>query len=490
MSENPGVSESPDASENPDVSVSPTPTVKETKPAWYAVGMFGTSLPINLFRTFGMFFYVSMLGLELTQWAFILFVFAFIDAVDSPIYGYFSDRTRTRWGRRRPWIIPGSIMTALFLIAFFNPMGWAMGAAMLMPYAMVTFVLTETLDSFTGTSYGALFPDLFRSKESRAMTNMYRQIFQFIAMAIGIAVTPVIVDAIRNNMDFVVDQYVYAYEYVAGYGYQYVSSLTITGDGMTSFGVAAIFYGVIGAAVIITSNLNCHEHLDEIKTMEKPKFLPALFSVVKNSKFWIAGLTGAFYTTGVALLMASMMFFANYTLGLNATETMIVFATVLVVAMITVPLWTFFIKKFGVVPVWKMALIGVGLAYIPLMFVITMAQAAIACIFFGFAYSGVICTFDLVGAKIIDDDRVRSGGIRREAIFSAMSSFVGRLHRLLMSLGLVLATAIFGYVSGDEPGERPADAARFMTAFFPFAMMIISVTFSRFLHLPDNQEDK
>ena len=169
--------------ENP--SITPTPQVRQTKPAWYAVGMFGTSLPINLFRTFGMYFYVSMLGLELTQWAFIMFVFAFIDAIDSPIYGYLSDRTRTPWGRRRPWIIPGSILTALFLIAFFNPAGWAMSATMLMPYAMVTFILTETLDSFTGTSYGALFPDLFRSAKSRAMTNMYRQIFQFIAMAIN-----------------------------------------------------------------------------------------------------------------------------------------------------------------------------------------------------------------------------------------------------------------------------------------------------------------
>ena len=431
-----------------------TKTIKETKPVWYAVGMFGTSLPINLFRTFGMYFYVSMLGLEMRQWSIILLVFFFVDLIDSPIYGYFSDRTRTRWGRRRPWIIPGSILSALFLIAFFNPAGWATTATMLMPYAMVTFILAETFDSFTGTSYGALFPDLFRSANSRATTNMFRQIFQFIAMAIGIAVTPVIVDLIG------------------------------------SYGTTAILYGVVGATVIIISNLNCHERIDEISKQEKPKFLPALFAIIKNSKFWIAGFTGAFYSTGVALLMASMMFFANYTLNLSSVETMTVFATVLVVALLTVPLWTFFIKKYGVVIVWKTALIGVGLAYIPLMFVNSMITALFACIFFGFAYSGVICTFDLIGAKIIDGDRVNSGGIRREAIFSAMSSFVGRLHRLLLALGVFLASVIYGYISGDEPGERPADAARFMTAYFPFVMMIISITISRFLHLPNNQEDK
>ncbi|MCL2188581.1 MAG: MFS transporter [Defluviitaleaceae bacterium] len=426
--------------------------MKETKPAWYAVGMFGTSLPINLFRTFGMTFYVQQMGLPLTQWAFIVFVYTFIDALDNPLYGYASDRTRTRWGRRRPWIIPGAVISALFLIAFFHP-PQALSAAALMPFAMVTFIFTGTFDAFVGTSYGALFPDLFRSAQSRATTNMYRQIFQFIAMAIGIAVTPVIAEQI-------------------------------------GYGNTALIYGIVGAVVIIISNLNCHERLEEIQAMEKPKFLPALLAIVKNPRFWIAGMTGAFYTSAIALLMASMMFFAYYALGLDATQTMIVFATVLVVAMLSVPLWTVFIKKYGVVLVWKTALIGVGLAFVPLIFVNSLVTAVLACVFFGFAYSGVVCTFDLIGAKIVDDDRVRSGGIRREGIFASMSSFLGRLHGLMVALGLLLASLIFGYVSGDEPGDRPAEAARFMVAVFPVCMMVISIIISRFLHLPESQEDK
>jgi GPH family glycoside/pentoside/hexuronide:cation symporter len=425
---------------------------KETKPAWYAVGMFGTSLPINLFRTFGMAFYVHHMGLPLTSWALIVFVYTFIDALDNPVYAYFSDRTRTRWGRRRPWIIPGAFFYILFFVAFFHP-PQAMAATMLLPFAMVTYIMTGTADALVGTNYGSLFPDLFRSANSRAVTNMYRQIFQFIAMAIGIAVTPVIADAI-------------------------------------GYGNTALIYGVLGAGVIIASNLNCHERIEEIKTLEKPKFLPALLAIIKNGKFWIAGMTGAFYTSAVALLMASMVFFANYTLGLSATETMIVFATVLVVALLSVPVWTHFIKKYGALPIWRISLLGVGIAFIPLIFVNNIVTAVIACVFFGFVYSGVTCTFDLIGAKIIDDDRVRSGGIRREGIFSSMSSFLGRLHGLMVSLGLMLASLIYGYISGDEPGDRPGEAARFMMAIFPLCMMVISVIISRFLKLPENQEDK
>jgi len=429
------------------------PTVKETKPVFYAVGMFGTSLPINLFRAFGMIFYVHYLGLPMYMWSRIILVFTFIDAIDSVLYGYISDRTRTRWGRRKPYIIPGAVFSGFFLIAFFNPPAWGITTTMLMPYALVTFVLTETLNSFAGSSYGALFPDLFRSAESRAKTNMYRQIFQFIAMALGLAGTPVIA-------------------------------------GQIGYSTTAIIYGIVGAIVLIISNLNCHERVAEVQALEKPKLLPAILAVAVNKKFWIAGMTGAFYTSAVALLMASMMFFAYYALGLTDVETMIVFATVLIVAILSVPIWTIFIKKYTVVPVWKMALIGVGIAFFPLIFVPNLITAVIACVFLGFVYSGVTCTFDLVGAKIIDDDRVRSGGLRREGIFSSMSGFLGRLHGLMVALGTFLAYAIFGYVSGDEPGYRPDEAARFMMAVFPFCMMVISVVISRFLHLPENQEDK
>ena len=74
-------------------------TVKPTRPIRYAVGMFGTSIPINMFKTYAAFFYIDKLGFVTTpQFSLILLIYTFLDAIDNPVYGFLSDRTHTRWG--------------------------------------------------------------------------------------------------------------------------------------------------------------------------------------------------------------------------------------------------------------------------------------------------------------------------------------------------------------------------------------------------------
>ena len=63
----------------------------------YAVGMFGTSIPINMLKTYAAIYYVDSLGLTTTQFALMLLIYTFIDAADNPIYGFLSDRTRSRF---------------------------------------------------------------------------------------------------------------------------------------------------------------------------------------------------------------------------------------------------------------------------------------------------------------------------------------------------------------------------------------------------------
>ena len=69
---------------------------RKTSSLRYAVGMFGTSIPINMFKTYAAAFYVMGRGVTTSQLALVLFIYTFVDAIDNPVYGFLSDRTRTR----------------------------------------------------------------------------------------------------------------------------------------------------------------------------------------------------------------------------------------------------------------------------------------------------------------------------------------------------------------------------------------------------------
>ena len=76
----------------------------------------------------------------------VLFLYTFVDAIDNPVYGFLSDRTRTRWGRRRPWLVIGAPLLALCFIAFFNIPAFLSGSG-IFSYMLLMYILTGTLDS-------------------------------------------------------------------------------------------------------------------------------------------------------------------------------------------------------------------------------------------------------------------------------------------------------------------------------------------------------
>jgi len=411
----------------------------------YAVGMFGTSIPINLLKTYAAIYYVDQLGLKTTQWALVLFIYTFIDVLDNPVYGFLSDRTRTKWGRRRPWLVIGTPLLILGLIAFFSPPAFLAGNSLL-AYAMLFYIFTGTLDSVINANYGALFPELFRDDASRAKTNALRQAFQLLAMVISIALTPIVTNAL-------------------------------------GFSLTSILYGILGGAVILYMSLTAREK--EIRPEDaKPRLWDSIKTIITNFKFWIAGFTNAFYSAAMSLVLAGLPFFAKYTLGISSLQQTMLFGAVLLIAVGCVALWAWLVRKYGLIPIWRLALISLAVAFIPLYFANTFLLALIFSAFVGFGFAGVITTMDLIGAKIMDED-TRKFNLRREGIYSNAMGFMNRLSGLFVSLAFVLLTRFFGFESGDNPGTQPGNAARFLMTVFPFIMMLISIVFSFFLKFED-----
>lgn len=426
--------------------------LKKTSPFRYGIGMFGTSMPINMFKSFAAIFYVDMLGLDMKKYSLVLFIYTFVDAIDNPVYGFLSDRTRTKWGRRRPWLIIGAPLLVLCFIMFYNvPSFIESEKGMLFIYMLLMYILTGTLDSLVNANYGALFPELFQSDSERAKTNGVRQICQLFAMAISIALTPMITEKI---------------------GYQ----------------LTALIYGVLAVAVMLYSFFGCTEKTD-YEELEKPKLLDSIIALIKNPHFWIFGLAGAFYSSAFALISQALPFYVKYTLGLGGGETTIMLGIVLGVAVIGILIWSRVSKKLPVMTIWRLGFIIMAIGFVPLYFAKVLPVAIAVAGVMGFGIAGCLTTMDCIGAKIVDDDYQRNG-VKREGIINSLMGVMNRLNGLYTSLAFYVVSKSFDFVSGDEPGSNPALASKILLCVFPCVAMILATVISFFLKLPERKENE
>ncbi|MGN0467705.1 MAG: MFS transporter [Acutalibacteraceae bacterium] len=423
---------------------------KKTSSFRYAFGMFGTSIPINMFKTFATVFYVDNLSaITFQQFAIITAAYTFLDAIDNPVYGFLSDRTRTRFGRRRPWLVIGAPLLVLCYIMFFNPPQF-MQPGSTFAYVLIMYMLTGTLDSLISTNYGALFPELFKTESDRAKTNTIRQIFQLVAMVLSIALTPIITEKI-------------------------------------GFSKTALCYGILAIAVIWFMAFGAHE---DLSLMEKPK--PTLFSSIKaviiNPKFWKYGFTNAAFAAAVSLVQASVPFYVKYYLGrTDGMSSTLLLGVAIISAILFMPVWFKIIKKATVMPAWRIAFGTIAVGMVPLFFVKTLYAAIAVVVIFGFGMAGVQASMDLVSAKILDED-AKKYGVNREGMYSSLLGFLNKTSGLFVSLGYLLVDNIYGFKSGDNPGNAPDQASKFLMVVFPAILVVIGLLLSFTLNFKNEDE--
>src|SRR5262245_37908898 len=111
----------------------------QNSPIAYGLGSFGLESLFQVFAGFYVFYYTEKLGLAMTMAAIINLVYGIWDAVDDPIVGFLSDNTRTRWGRRRPWLLTGlPFYAGLLILVYAVPKPFQQGNALFW-YALVIF---------------------------------------------------------------------------------------------------------------------------------------------------------------------------------------------------------------------------------------------------------------------------------------------------------------------------------------------------------------
>ena len=445
----------------------PDPTtrgVPETPPWRYAIGMFGTSIPINVIKGSMLYFYVSVLGMDAAAYAAVYAVYGIIDAVDNPVFGYISDRSRSRWGRRRPFLIVGALTLLGSMIALFSVPDsvTAQKTSLLVVWFAVFAILSEMSDSLINANYGALLPELFPAERRRALANSLRQGFQLVAMILSLGLTPVLARQVLGCD---------------------VSDPACS-DPTRGYELLAVIYGVLATAIIIYMALGVHEDPERVGE-QRPRFIRSIVDILTNRYFWTIGVISACYGAAMSLILGGLQFYVDHSLGGTALDATILQVVVIAASIGFLAAWTQVVRRIGAARTWKLALPIAAVSFLPLFVASNLPTAILAGLCVGVGYSGMLATNDLIFARVLDQDAA-AHGVHREGIFLSAFGVLGRLSAIPVSLALVSLRVFFGYESGDAPGDDPGTAWRVYMSLYPFALLAIGTLISRFIQVPED----
>ncbi|MEV4176799.1 MFS transporter [Nonomuraea sp. NPDC049709] len=422
-------------------------------PAWrYAIGMFGTSIPINMIKGSMILYYVDILGLDVRAYGAVMVIYAVIDAIDNPVLGHLSDRTRSRFGRRRPWLIVGAPLLAACMIAFFSAPASLEGIGLVLWFAVFA-ILCEAFDSMLNANYGALLPELFPRERDRAVANSLRQGFQLVALVISLAVTPLLTTSVFG-----------------------------TENSTQGFQTTAIIYGAIALVVIVFMALGARES-PRYSTRERPLLLRSVWSIVRNPMFWTVGLTGACYGIAMALVLSGIQLYVRYSLGLPVGDALYLQGIVILVSAGGLAVWTRIVASRGALWTWRLAFAVLAVSFAGLFLATDLVTAIAAGVLVGVGWSGMLATNDLIVARVLDADAARNGE-HREGLFLSAFGFFGRLNGIVTGLALTSLGVFFGYNSGADPGADPGLAFRVYLCAYPFVLTTIGAIAARLISVP------
>ncbi|MGL1959515.1 MAG: MFS transporter [Colwellia sp.] len=150
-----------------------------TEKIGYSLGDLSANLIFQTFVTFIAFFYTDVYKIPAEQATFIIFAGGMIGAFFSPVMGMIADRTNTRWGRYRPWILWSAIpFGVLSILAFSTPDFSDQGKV---AYALVTYVVLVMIYSANNLPYSALSGVITGNMSERNSLSSYRFVAVMIA---------------------------------------------------------------------------------------------------------------------------------------------------------------------------------------------------------------------------------------------------------------------------------------------------------------------
>lgn len=408
----------------------------------YSIGTMAPSALIVFSRSFLLFFYSQVVGLDAWLAGIALTLGRVWDAVSDPLMGAISDRTRSRWGRRRPYIMFGALpLAASYVALWVPPLGWSQ--VELFVYLLATDILFNTLITIVVIPYTSLGGELTTNYHERTRVTAIRMLFYQVGWfigAVGVRINQMMIDAADR---------------VGGIW----STVLSFREG---YAMCAVVFAALTVVTVVWSGYVVKEGpiTDQRVTMG---FVGAYLRTLKNKSFMIVVLAfllaSLFESIGFSIF-PFLIGFWYYQGDMHAMNTNLlwIMMPLFFVSFPAVWFWTVVSRRIGKKPA---ILAGAAASAITIVLHYPMITPHhpnliwVIMILFGWAIASMNFLISSLVPDIVDQEELATGGVRREGSFFGMQSFVSKLGA---ALGLMMVGGILSLIGFQEGAAQQSEA--------------------------------
>lgn len=365
----------------------PVKLSRSYKVVW-GIAALGTSIISGIYGALLPIFYQDYLGLAARWITLASLIYAIWNAINDPLFGYITDSTRSRYGRRIPYMRYTAPFLALtFVLVWLAPP--KAGETTLFFWMLISMLLYDTCYTIIGLVYSALLPEVSESDSERNDLQISSSLFGLLGTLLGF----IIPDLFRPK---------------AG-----------TSPSFFPLQVSMVVVAIVAMLLILATTLKVKER-PEFTRVDDPIPLGKAIRFTFTSRSFLILVAANFMSILMqSLLLGAIFYLADYVLQMN---TMILLACLFIPLIIGVPVTRYIRQWLGVVGAQQFLLViaGVGLvlvAFVPAPVIpICMALA-------GFGLSGPQTLSNVLFAQVADEDELRSG-VRREGAFFGVNALI------------------------------------------------------------------
>ncbi|MCR9270458.1 MAG: MFS transporter [Hyphomonadaceae bacterium] len=253
----------------------------------YGLGDMASNFYNGFFGIFLLYYYTDVWGIHPGHAALMFLITRWADALTDPAMGMIADRTNTRWGKYRPYILWTIIPYALLGYLLF--LGPDFGDTGKLVYAYVTYSLVMLAYTAINVPYSALLAVIHPESEERTKATQFRFVFASLGSILVGATTKPLVDWLGG------------------------------GDEVTGFRLTIILFAALSVALFLITFAATKERIAP-KTKQESRIWDDLGVLIRNISWIVLAISGVLIVIGLIGRLSSVAFFAKYNLGLDETK--------------------------------------------------------------------------------------------------------------------------------------------------------------------------